>query len=175
MYKYLIHQKLQWFLLWIEWMETPRWNENAPIWSAEGGRFWCGLRGVLTFSLAPYRSKATPGLRREGEALLQTLVSDASGWGKSRWWILPGPEKLADYSCTIYRKSRSWEKATWPEISNYRSRKTFLTGVMQKVYSDRCRPKIVLCGEAYRKREGVMACRQTQDPTSTADHRTGPP
>ena len=62
--------------------------------------------------------------------------SDASGWGKSRWWILPGPEKLADYSCTIYRKSRSWEKATWPEISNYRSRKTFLTGVMQKVYLD---------------------------------------
>ena len=43
---------------------------------------------------------------------------------------------MADYSCTIYRKSRSWEKATWPEISNYRSRKTFLTGVMQKVYLD---------------------------------------
>ena len=43
---------------------------------------------------------------------------------------------MADYSCTIYRKSRSWEKATWPEISNSRSMKTFLTGVMQKVYSD---------------------------------------
>ena len=62
--------------------------------------------------------------------------SDAISWAKLRWWILPGPEKLADYSCTIYRKSRSWEKATWPEISNSRSMKTFLTGVMQKVYSD---------------------------------------